>query len=183
MDAKLFRLPTNPNFYAAIGTSAPFRVEQAQEQRATEDSRFPGYAAPMSDGRLVTSYKNHCSRNITAGKQYPTKEWMTKNASEIIQVSRNRFAEQTGAIYGTDSSVVPPPAGIVTCTKSDCTRLPTNELHGIGIERGGSSAPELFGTWNSTNPMARPPKPHTALTSRYEGGRNTPRGSLGPIMA
>jgi hypothetical protein len=177
MDARLFRLPTQPNFYTAANTPNPFDINQRQKntQRPTEDIRFPGWAAPMSDGRLVTSYANHCSQNVAAGKQFGTKDWMTHNAEEIIRVTRERLSYQTGAVYGLDTSVVPPPAGLVDCTRSDCTRTPTHLAGGIGIERAPDALPDLFGTWDPTT-FNVPPKPNTPLTTQYEGGRNTPRG-------
>ena len=178
MDARLFRLPTKPNFFAAASTANPFDIDERQKLTTvpTEDSRFPGWAAPMSDGRLVTSYKNHCSQNIPAGGQFATKEWMTNNALELIQVSRERLAKQTGAVYGIDSSVVPPPASLVDCTRSECSRTPTNAPGGIGLERVPTELPELFGTWDARITTVTP-KPNVAGTSRYEGGRNTPRGN------
>jgi hypothetical protein len=66
----------------------------------------------MSDGRLVTSYRNHCSQNIPTGKQFATKEWFTNNATELIAITRKRAAEQVGAIYGVDTTVVPPPVSV-----------------------------------------------------------------------
>ena len=178
MDARLFRLPTKPNFFTEIGTADPFDISQRQKysQIPVQSSRFPGYAAPMSDGRLVTSYQNHCSQNIPTGRQFATKEWMTHNATEIIQVIRDRAAKQTGAIYGLDPTVVPPPAVLVKCTHSDCTRTATHAPGGIGNERAPSDVPELFGTWESSS-MSPPPKPVTALTTHFEGGINTPRGN------
>lgn len=177
MDARLFRLPTQPNFFSNANTANPFNVQQRQKytEAPTQDIRFPGWAAPMSDGRLVTSYKNHCSQNIPEGKQFATKDWMTHNAEELIRVSRERLAYQTGAIYGLDSSVVPPPAGLVECTRSECTRTPTLLSGGIGNERAPEALPELFGTWDPTT-FSAPQKSNTSLTSHYEGGRNTPRG-------
>jgi len=177
MDARLFRLPTNPNFYANAKTADPFNISQRQKysEEPTRDIRFPGWAAPMSDGRLVTSYKNHCSQNIPEDKQFATKDWMTRNAEELIRVSRERLAHQTGAIYGLDSSVVPPPANLVECTRSDCTRTPTMLAGGIGNERAPDNLPDLFGTWDPRT-MAKSPKSNTGLTTQYEGGRNTPRG-------
>jgi hypothetical protein len=177
MDARLFRLPTEPNFFSNAGTANPFDINQRQKysQEPTRDIRFPGWAAPMSDGRLVTSYKNHCSQNIPEGKQFATKDWMTHNAEELIRVSRERLAYQTGAIYGLDSSVVPPPAGLVECTRSDCTRTPTMLAGGIGNERAPEEVPELFGTWDPRI-SAAPRHSNTSITTRYEGGRNTPRG-------
>lgn len=176
MDAKLFRLPTKPNFYAAISTADPFDLNQKQKysQLPTEDSRFPGWAAPMSDGRLVTSYQNHCSQNIPAGKQYPTKGWMTRNATEIIQLGRERAANQTGSIYGLDDTVVPPPVAIVSCTRSDCRRAATHAKGGFGTERV-EEIPHLFGTWDA-RAVTVSKEPRTGITTVYEGGRNTPRG-------
>ena len=177
MDARLFRLPTQPNFFSNANTANPFDINQRQKysEAPTQDIRFPGWAAPMSDGRLVTSYKNHCSQNIPEGKQFATKDWMTHNAEELIRVSRERLAQQTGAIYGIDDSIVPPPANLVECSRSECSRTATNLAGGIGTERAPDSVPELFGTWDPRG-MASLPKSNTALTSHYEGGRNTPRG-------
>lgn len=178
MDSKLFRLPTSPNFYSGIASANPFDVsnQQKQTQLPTKDSRFPGWAAPMADGRLVTEYQNHCSRNIPTGNQFATKEWMTKNAIELIRISRERQAQQTGAIYAFDTTVVPPPSLIVKCATNDCVRILTEKDGGIGVERADAEAPELFGTWDSREWAATAPRPNVALTSVYEGGRNTPRG-------
>ena len=178
MDSKLFRLPTAPNFYSAIAAANPFDIghQQKRSQNPTPDVRFPGWAAPMSDGRLVTDYQNHASRNIPTGQQFATKEWMTKNAVEIMRIGRERYAEQTGAIYGMDPSVVPPPAMIVSCQTDNCERTQTNFEGGIGTERADSEAPELFGTWEFQAWAASGAKPVVPLTTRFEGGRNTPRG-------
>lgn len=177
MDSKLFRLPTKPNFYAAIDSANPFNNEQKakRSELPTEDVRFPGYAAPMSDGRLVTDYTNHCSRNIPTGQQYATKEWMTKNAIQLIQLNRSRYAERTGAIYGVDNMMVPPPAMVVKCETYDCFRLPRNDPGAIGTERADDKAPELFGTWTQ-GAIDRPTTRFAAFTQKYEGGRNSMRG-------
>jgi hypothetical protein len=129
----------------------------------------------MADGRLVTEYKNHCSRNIPTGSQFATKEWMTKNADDIIRVSRERMSKQTGSQYPLDPSVVPPPAMVVNCRTDDCTRTFTEKAGGIGTERGDAEAPELFGTW-TVQTLGSPAKPMVSLTTHFEGGRNTPRG-------
>jgi hypothetical protein len=133
----------------------------------------------MSDGRLVTNYQNHCSRNIPTGKQYATKAWMTKNASELIRLSRDRYAYLSGAIYGLDNTIVPPPALKVSCTAQDCVMRTTGEPGGIGTERTDTAAPELFGTWDPVEVGAFAPRANVRLTTKYEGGRNTPRG--GPL--
>jgi hypothetical protein len=177
MDARLFRLPTKPNLYAAVSTADPFDINSRQKFTSipTPDSRFPGWAAPMEDGRLVTSYQNHCSQNVPTGSQFATRVWMTHNADEIIRVSRDRAANQNGAIYGLDSSVVPPLISLVSCTRSECSRTPTNIDGGIGTARAPADVPELFGTWDARMPTVTP-KPNISGTTRYEGGRNTPRG-------
>ncbi len=182
MDAKLFRLPTKPDFYAGIATANPFEVDArgAVSQLPAPDSRYPGYAAPMSDGRLVTDYRNHCSKNVPVGSQFSTKEWMTKNAIEIIRLSRERQAAASGATFGTDPSTVPPPAMIVECSAAECSRQVTENPGGIGMERAGAAAPGLFGTWEPTASTAKAPQPNIGITRTYEGGRNTPRGLNGP---
>lgn len=183
MDAKLFRLPTKPNFYTEIATANPFDADQRQKysQIPTHDSRYPGWAAPMADGRLVTNYQNHCSRNVPAGHQYATKEWMTKSAADIISINRKRYAQQTGAIFSFDRSVVPPAAMKVRCGPDNCERIVTGAPGGIGTEREGCQAPELFGTWDAAADGWMPaPQANIGLTHRYEGGRNTPRGQFGP---
>jgi len=179
MDAKLFRLPTNPNFYSAIASANPFNPDQQQKrtQLAAPDNRFPGWAGPMAGGRLVTDYQNHCSADVPVGHQFATKEWMTKNAVEIMKVTRDRLAAQTGAIYGVDMSTVPPPAVIVECEKDNCKRMVTHAEGGIGLERLSAPMPDLFGTWDYSDWKATAPTARTAITHVYEGGRNTPRGT------
>ena len=183
MDAKLFRLPTSPNYYKPIQSNTPVDVREVakRQQIPAPDPRFPGWAGQMEDGRLVTNYDPHCASNIPAGRQFPTKEWMQKNAEDIIMVSRKRSAEITGAIFPFDESVVPPPAMKVKCKPSGCTRVATEAVGGIGMEREGADAPDLFGTYDPTGFL--PAKAHparTALTTRYEGGRNSLRGQFGP---
>ena len=178
MDAKLFRLPTSPNFYSGISTANPFELKEQKKrtQIPTRDSRFPGWAAQMEDGRLVTEYNNHCSRNVPTGKQFATKEWMTKNALEIIRIGRQRNGQQTGSIYAFDSTVVPPPAIVVKCATDDCVRLRRNTPGAIGMERDDTPCPELFGTWDYQDWKEKQPRSKTHRTTVYEGGRNTPRG-------
>jgi hypothetical protein len=175
MDSKLFRLPTKPNYYASIATAPPFdaSAKARHSQLPTPDSRFPGYAAPMSDGRLVTDYLPECSKNVPAGRQFATKEWMTKNALELIRIGRERYAQQNGGNFE-NADTIPPPAALVQCTASDCSRKLTGKPGGIGTERVEGQLPYLFGTWEP-NMRGVAPKP-TISTGRPEGGRNTLRG-------
>jgi len=175
MDAKMFRLPTTPNFYPG-GVPVDVRTIAAGQEAPAPDSRFPGWAAPMSDARLVTNYQPHCSANIPAGKQFPTKAFMQQRASEIIDYNRKVFAERMGADRPFDDSVEAPPALRSKCTKSGCTLEETGFSSGIGMERAGAACPELFGTFAPTAGSYRAAVSHTSLTMRQEGGRNSVRG-------
>ena len=181
MDSQFFRVPTQPNYYFGI---SPYEAQRTAYKTAVSqkntfpspDSRFPGYAAPMEDGRLVTDYRPHCNENVPAGVQFPVKEWITKNADEIIDLSRKRQAIMAGAQYGDDPSVVAPPESIVKCDKVECVVFPTQATNGIGTERVYDKAPELFGTFDL--PRQRPPPAHVELNKVFENGRNSPRGRI-----
>jgi hypothetical protein len=174
MDAKLFRLPTKPNLYYP---GAPIDIEKRARvsQLPTPDSRFPGWAAPMEDGRLATDYRPNCAMNIPVGHQFETKEWMQKHADALIDTSRKRMAETSGAVFGLDTSVVPPASIYVSCTESGCEQTVSTDPMAIGIERLGDAAPELFGTF-SFHVRSAPAAPAVGLNHRYEGGRNSLRG-------
>lgn len=181
MDSALFRLPTQPNPYPRLPSSQVAQTARntavsARNTFPSPDSRFPGYAAPLADGRLVTDYRPHCNENVPAGWQFATKEWIQKNTDGIISVSRDRQARMTGAIYGDDKTVVPPPANINTCDPMGCDLQWTFDRYGIGMERADATAPPLFGTFATKPTTAKPPAPHVALTTKFEGGRNTARG-------
>ena len=51
---------------------------------------------------------------------------------------------------------------------------------GIGVERAGAKAPGLFGTFTFDSSMSeiQNNRKNIELTTKYEGGRNTPRSSL-----
>lgn len=180
MDSQFFRVTTQPNYYMGLssyqaGKTANKTIVSTRNTMVSPDSRFPGWAAPMDDGRLVTDYRPHCNENIPAGKQFATKEWVQTNTDDIIEVSRHRYAVATGAIYGLDRTVVPPPEMVVSCDKMECAFLPTGKYNGIGTERVYDKAPELFGTYQY--PVLRAPgAPQVGLNKVYEGGRNSWRG-------
>ena len=177
MDSKLFRLPTNPNFYAASQNSWPVTPSQHNNKQIfpTQDARFPGWAAPLEDGRLVTDYRSHCEVNIPPEKQEVSRVWMQRNTDQIITVARERQAAITGMMYGVDNSIVPPPEVVVHCTAAECTRTSTNAPEGIGMERGGCPCPELFGTFE-VDTLRSAPAAKVSQTMKYEGGRNSLRG-------
>ena len=58
MDSKLFNLPTSHVSKPSMTAGLP-----------TEDSRFPGWAAVMTDGRLVTDYRSSRETNIPVRAQ------------------------------------------------------------------------------------------------------------------
>jgi hypothetical protein len=174
MDSKFFRKTTDPNYYAKSQHAEP-RIQPANRlSLPTQDTRFPGYAfSGAEDGRMITDYRPRCSQNVPAGSQYATKNWMVHEADSIIEVSRKRQATYTGAIYGTDNSVVPRAEMAVKCVPMGCEYSEV-VAGGIGVERM-DKAPELFGTFSFPT-LSPPPAPKTALTTHFEGGRNTVRG-------
>ncbi len=180
MDSKFFRLPTYPNFYTGVQSAPPVdvRTTGTNQELPAPDSRFPGWGAPMSDARLVTDYQPHCARNIPAGSQFATKGWMQRNATSIIDYSRKEYADRMGATLAYDDTVVPPPAMVVDCKPGGCSRVITEAPGGIGMERGGTPCPELFGTFSYAPPGGPNTRgePRVGLTMKQEGGRNSIRG-------
>lgn len=173
MDARLFSLPTQPNLYPKQ-TVDKKRVLAKPVTLPTPDSRFPGWAAVnMEDGRFATDWRPHCCYNIPTGSQFATRQWMQRNSDAIIDVSRQRLAESIGVVGGFDNTVVPPPVATVSCDSEKCSTTPTGLPYGIGVERQ-EIVPDLFGTFAAANQTA--PQTLPAITSRFEGGRNTPRG-------
>jgi len=179
MDSQFFRVATQPNYYHGLSSYEAERVANkttvsTRNTQPSMDSRFPGWAAPMEDGRLVTDYRPHCNQNIPAGKQFATKEWIQANTDDVIAVSRARYAQVTGAMYAYDRTVEAPPESMVKCDKVSCEFMPSGKYNGIGTERVYDRAPELFGTY--TFPKVKAPSAHVALNPRFEGGRNSWRG-------
>lgn len=148
-----------------------------KETTPARDVRYPAYAATMSDGRLVTDYRPQCTKNIRAGSQFHTKHWMIQHASEIMDESRRRLAEWTGATLPM-ANTVPPPVAIVHSTPFASELQPTGLSQGIGMERSNSTAPPLFGTFEYEPTMAelRANRKEIQLTTYMEGGRNSVRG-------
>jgi hypothetical protein len=178
MDIDNFRLPQSPWFFTQAPTALleprqPPTVVPKKQAEPAPDSRFPGYAAPMSDARLVTDYRSRCEVNIPTGRQLTTRVFMQQNADAIISRSRARQAEVTGAGLTYDSRTVMPPVAYLTCSTADCGYTPNVE-EGVGVERT-DKAPILFGTFAPSYPSKGIPA-HPPLTRVYEGGRNTPRG-------
>jgi len=168
--------------HAKYGTEYRFGTRAALGSRPKElepaiDNRYPAFAAQMQDGRLVTDYRNHCSRNIPAGAQYTTKKWMVDHAEEIMDVSRKRQAEWSGASLPL-ANTVPPPADVVHSTPFGSEVMSTGAIGGVGVMRADTPAPDLFGIFlvQPTIAETRLNKKNISVTTKYEGGRNSLRG-------
>lgn len=180
MDSRLFVLPTEPNYYetqsASVSRKTAFTKTIPEGQYSVgpaPDSRYPGWAAPMSDSRLVTDWRPHCNRNVPAGLQFGTTQWMQRNADEIIRISRERQSKDAGATLGFDNTIVPPASNIVSCDIMKCGFEQTGQAYGIGTERR-EPVPDLFGTFNTEVQQVTQKLP--PITSSFEGGRNSVRG-------
>ena len=181
-EAQEFEVPTLGSVMGArpfFGSTTGVLNEFAKTM-PTPDSRYPDYAAPMEDGRLVTDYRPNCSTRAPYGHQNATKNWLVENAEEVVRVARQRQAEYTGAVYGAPFRG-PPPAAVQTCSVYGCSYsegkaagLGSPAKAGLGVERANSVAPELPGTFDP-RPFYRSlqaPTQRTALNRRNEGGRN-----------
>jgi hypothetical protein len=183
MDAKLFRLPSEPILYSQV---TPGTAQKASMVKVTPsksyaagpgtDVRFPGWApAGQEDGRLVTDYRPRCYENIQPHTQFASHQWIQHNTDDIIRISRARLSEQTGANRGFDNTVVAPPAAIVECDQFVCRTTATGLHNGVGTQRQ-EVLPPLFGTFNDNVPTSTQYLP--PITREFLGGRNTPRGRM-----
>ncbi len=179
MDFQGFRETQSPWVF----TQPPTRLVEVQVGRleapkkdtaSTPDARFAGWAAPMSDGRIGTDYRPKCEANMPTGTQFATRQFMQKNAEELMNLSRKRQAQLTGAGLSFDSRTDVPAQSLVRCSPNEC-RTVLNSPSGVGVERVEGSSPELFGTFAMSRASWMTPAT-PSITQRYEGGRNSPRG-------
>ena len=181
MDLDGFREAQSPFFFSQPPTwLIENTVKRKEIPRKTiepaPDNRYPGWAAPMSDGRLTTDYRPKCSLNFPTGTQFASRRFMQANAESIMNRSRQRQAELAGAGMSFDSRTVVPGSSIISCDSEMCSYYPYVE-NGIGVERQ-EQVPELFGTFAASKAsIQRPAEP--LITTRYEGGRNSIRGQVG----
>lgn len=185
LDQSGFNRDTRPNLFH----NPPFGTEYRAAQKAyippvksvypARDTRYPAYVGPMQDARLVTDYRSQCTKNIRAGVQFDTKLWLINHSDEIINESRRRQVEWSGASLSM-AATVPPPADIVHSNPFYSEVNPTGLQNGIGIERANASAPGLFGTFTYEPTMTeiRNNRKNIGLTAYYEGGRNSIRGAF-----
>jgi hypothetical protein len=171
----LFEKSNIPNVYQ-YGIKASSLVP-SKDSFPSRDARYPAYAAPMEDGRFMTDYRPQCSKNITTGQQFYTKKWMIHHGEELIEESRRRHMDGTGASLPM-ANTVPPPATRVYSTPFSSDVLKTNLRNGIGVERVNGRAPDLFGTfsYDATIREMQSNRKNVQLTTQPEGGRNSIRG-------
>ena len=147
-----FSRDTLPNLYSDPAFGSEYRAAQkayvppAKDVYPARDNRYPAYAGPMADGRLVTDYRPQCTKNIAPADQFNTKKWMITHADELMDESRRRQVEWTGASLAM-ANTVPPPADVVHSNAFYSEVNPTHYQNGIGVERAGANAPALFGTF------------------------------------
>jgi hypothetical protein len=178
-----FSRDTLPNLYSDPAFGSEYRAAQkayvppAKDVYPARDNRYPAYAGPMADGRLVTDYRPHCTKNIRPDLQYNTKLWMINHASEVMDESRRRQVEWSGASLAM-ANTVPPPADVVHSNPFYSEVNPTHAPNGIGVERANAPCPSLFGTFQYEPTMAeiQGNRKNIKLTQYFEGGRNSPRG-------
>jgi len=169
MDSKNFRKINHPNVYDTYSKVKPNVTDFVLPNNVAQDNRYANWPALMSDGRLSTDYNDHCSKNVPTGEQFPTTQFLQRNAQSIIDYSRKHQMPFTRTM---DISVLPPPAQVLDCSKSRCHLVNTNANLGIGVERLNNNTPHLFGTFMEQSFEKKPQ--NALLTHYYEYGRNTP---------
>jgi hypothetical protein len=178
MDSKGFRIRGEPDLVhqpsRRVVNQETMREIDATKTVPAPDSRFRAYAAPLSDGRLVTDYRDKCVTRAPPGTQFSVKNWTVKNTDDIIRISRDRQVQNTGQALGTAATELPP-AMLQHCTVERCEIGLSPYKNGVGIERT-DIAPPLFGTFTFPPNAATlaNDKSYTALNRTVEYGRNTP---------
>ena len=183
-DQNSFNNDTSPHLFNDIPLGAAYRAgntavsQSVKDLYSARDNRYPAYNAATQDARLVTDYRPQCSKNVRPGYQYNTKLWMIRNAEKIMDETRKRQMEWSGAGLPM-ANTVPPPAGVVHSTPFYSELEPTNLVNGVGVVRADSKSPDLFGTfyYDASMQERQSNRKNIGLTKMYEGGRNTPRGS------
>lgn len=167
MDNKHFRMNSEPNVFSSY---AKVKINEKQYEQAINnapDNRYASWPAIMSDARY-TDYSPKCTKNVSVGKQFPTKQWLIHSAEEIMDLGRSSLP----ITRSLDNSVLPPSAQQLECTKYSCSIKNTNSS-GIGLERPYVT-PHLFGTFGSASYEEK--SNNSMNTQLYEGGRNSRRG-------
>lgn len=170
---------THPSFGTNYHSGREASLAATKDIYPVRDTRYPARAAALEDARLVTDYRPQCSKNVRTGQQFYTKKWMINHGTSLMEESRKRQVEWTGAALPM-SNTVPPPAAIVHSTPFYSEVNPTHLMNGIGVERANSAAPELFGafSYSPTVSEMQANRKNINMTVRQEGGRNSMRGKF-----
>lgn len=184
MDSAGFNRITQPNLFSQLPTyGAQYKIVRKEQELPrtlypAPDARYPAYSYAAADGRFVTDYRPHCTQNTPPGAQFTTKAWMQHHADNLIQLSRQRQSEWTGASLPMPN-LAPPPAVVISSTPFENHLKPTGERFGLGVARADARAPVLFGTFviPPTNAELQRNTKKISQTALYEGGRNSLRGS------
>lgn len=179
MDAQGFRLSQkskdfNPNRWQTV-EQAQKEVKAAGASIPSDDSRYPAYAAIMSDGRQFTDYRQHCQTRVPGHYQKSVRQWMINNGENIIQMTRKRQAENSGAVLGVQKTVLPV-ENVVFCDTFGCEMDKTNAIMGTGLQVA-NECPELPGTFMyvADPSVAATNVKNIELNTRNENGINTPK--------
>ena len=180
MDSHNFRKPTSPNLFPdrhnpIAATQAVKRMEAPMKATyPIDDPRYPGYASIMDDGRLVTDYKSHCAAYGGLNPRYgnSVRGFLQHNGDAIVQVSRKRQADRAGAQFKMANTVIEPRL-IQKCDEYECMMSRNRSMDSVGLNRS-EPVPALFGTFSHARVLAS--WPQVPLTTKFEGGRNTPHG-------
>lgn len=166
-----------PSVGAAYRAATKAAMPPAREVEPVRDNRYPAFTGTMSDGRLVTDYRPQCTKNIAPQQQFHSKLWMIHHATDLMNESRRRQVEGTGAALPM-ANTMPPPASIVHSSPFYSEVVPTGMKGGLGVERANAAAPTLFGTFEYEPTMSELQSNRKQIqpTTRYEGGRNSVRG-------
>jgi len=182
MDLNGFNKLTYPNFFKMPPAGTEYkgakRMEVGKTLEPAHDSRYPAYAGVMEDAHFVTDYRPHCNYNLPPGTQFTTKQWMVHHTDSIINLSRQRMSEWSGASLPI-AKTAPPPAVLAYSSPFENELLTTNYKGGLGTERTGAAAVPLFGTYvlPSTAAERASNVKNISLTQQGSGGRNTRRGT------
>ena len=134
-----------------------------------------GVADSIKSVAHTSSRAASCQRhsNRPSHQSYAVRHWMQQKGSDLIAVSRSRQAANVGAGLPRAQTECPPQS-VLLCDTQMCGRR-TVDPSGLGEARV-EPVPPLFGTYEPSA-MRVFSSPGPALTTRFEGGRNTPRGT------
>ena len=177
MDSKGFRLAPpdlkGPSRWA-VWQQAQNEVNHAFYSEPADNSRYPAYGAQMDDGREFTDYRQTCQERVPAAFTRPVRLWMQRNAEAIIDLTRKRTAQNSGAVFPL-ANTTPPFENIVQCTPLGCTTKsnPFKPPLATGNLNLNAKAAPMFGTYQVAPAPGQTNPKNIDLNMYNEGGRNS----------